>query len=1117
MDDRLLIGGHYELSERLGQGGMGTVYRGKDIRTKQPVAVKMLSPDLIRASADIIERFNREAEALRALDHPHIVTVLDTVTEDDPSTGTAKQYIIMEYAGGGSLREKLNQVGQLDLNNALEISLDLADALTRAHRLRILHRDIKPANVLLADDGKPLLSDFGIAHFGDSFLDESPRLTQTGAILGTIDYLSPEALRSEELDGRADIWSFGVMMFEMLAGMRPFSGPNISTTLTAILTKPTPDLESLRLNLPYALIDLISRMLAKDREERIPSVRLVGAELEAILEDSIAQPDASSGFSQRLSPIASRFATQTSSPSGLPPHNLPVQATPFVGREEELIELSRLFAEPGTRLITILGPGGMGKSRLALEAATTQLPNFEHGVYFVPLAPESSEDNITPTIAESIGLQFNEGGEPEEQLLVYLSRQHMLLVIDNFEHMLEEAELISKILHAAPQVKVLVTSREKLSLQEEIRFRLEGLNIPNLPVEGHRRALEHILEYSAIKLFWQSAQRVRPGFELEESDLQLIVDICHRVQGVPLGILLAAAWVEQFSLVEIADEIRRSFDFLETDLRLVPDRHQSIRSLFVSTWRQLSESERQIFRRLAVFSGGFQREAAQAVAGASLRGLISLVNKSLLRRDPKSGRYEIHALLRQYAHERLAAAEENTRTQSAHSSYYTTFMEKRMARMLGPDQVSALNEIVADFRNVRRAWQWAVARRDYSAIERAAESLFVFCDMRSREYEGEELFRLARKELPPGPGEEPNPVWGRLLLPWYDLLLQSKGRPIDTSNIQMQAETELALAQKSNDVVWTAQSLIMMGHFTEPQLAINMYERALVLCPRLDDSFWVRIRIGFSFRELGDKQAELKAFQQSYERGCENGERERMGWSLFNLGQTESAMGNYAKAEDYWMEADRHFRPVGTTLGIIWTTIERGLLALIMGKLAETRSLAHEILDFSDKDERRFRFTRYAFILIGYLALIERQYQESLAFFERALSPILPSTSAYLGLVYTALGQGDLARSRRKLNALLRDAPPYLNPAMAYLVLPAAALIMAQHGDRLKAVELLALSFEHPHSAGALLKQWPMVVELREGLFEEVGRQAFADSWERGRKGDLQQVLKILPDQLSSL
>lgn len=1099
MSNQQLISNRYQLGKLLRKGGMGIVYRGVDIQSDQPVAIKLLRPGEVAGQPDMVERFSREAEALHALNHPNIVKVLATVKEED------KQYIVMEFIGGGTLRDMLDREGQLSIARTLEFALDLADALTRAHRLEIIHRDLKPANVLLAEDGSPRLTDFGISRFGDARFGRGPRLTQPNMILGTVDYLSPEACRGEELDARADIWAFGIMLYEMLVGRRPFSGDTLAAVLTAILTQPVPDIEALRPDAPDRLVDLVYRMLTKELGARIPSMRLVGAELETILQDV---DDDQHHVAVRHEDLP-RFATPTPHPSGLPQNNLPNQTTPFIGREVELADLTKLIADPDNRLITLLGSGGSGKTRLALESARAQLSNFESGVTFVSLAPLSSAENIIPAIAEAVGFQFFERIEPREQLVSFFREKKTLLVLDNFEHILDGADLISEILRAAPGVTVLVTSREKLNLQEEVRFRIEGMDFPE---ETQPTSLEDASQYSAIRLFVQAAKRARPSFELEMEGLRHVTNICHLVRGMPLGILLAAAWVEMFSPQEIVEEVGRSLDFLETEVSDIPERHRSIRAVFDSSWRQLSESERAMFMKLAIFRSGFKREAAQAVAGASLHKLIALVSKSLLHRDPSSGRYEVHELLRQYAQEQLEVSDRADAVRNAHCAYYSTFLENRLAEMLGPGQTKALNEIEAEFGNVQQAWRWAVEKKDYGAVDQTSESLFVYSDMRSREHEGVELFGLARERLASQPGEELHPTWGRLLLPWYDLLLQSKGRPKDNQEIKSQAETSLALAQKRDDQLGIAYGLILLGHFTEPGEALKMYEQALVLCPRLDDSFWVRIRIGFCHRSLGEHQKEIKAFQQSYERGREIGESEKMGWSLFNIGETEILLGDRINALTHLRKANAHFRNVGTSLGIVWTNINISLLTLLTGDFKEARSLVEEAQEIARDANRSNAIKNETLILLGYLALIEQDYQKARLFFEQVLSAYSVSPEASLGLTFIASGTEDYTAAGRYLRDALQPASPYRIPAMVILCLPAAALILRNDGEEKWAVELLSLAFNHSEGLKELLEKWPLLVGLRAELETRLAPEAFDAAWARGQALDLTDALIALAD-----
>lgn len=299
-----IIANRYSLTKLIGRGGMGDVYQATDQQTSSTVAVKALKPDVVEFDPGLVERFIREGEILRKLNHPNIVTLLDAVEEND------RHYIILEYVAGGSLKDLVHNEAPLSVQHTLEIALDLADALTRAHRLNVIHRDIKPANVLIANDGTPRLTDFGIAHIPDK-----EKLTNTGSIMGTYAYLSPEACTGEELDRRTDIWAFGVMLYEMLTGQHPFQGDSDFAALLAIMQNPHPPITTYRPDIPPSLVALIDQMLVKDREQRIASIRRIGAELESILQGrSTAEDDNDLTFTPVSGEIVvSRFATPTPS------------------------------------------------------------------------------------------------------------------------------------------------------------------------------------------------------------------------------------------------------------------------------------------------------------------------------------------------------------------------------------------------------------------------------------------------------------------------------------------------------------------------------------------------------------------------------------------------------------------------------------------------------------------------------------------------------------------------------------------------------------------------------------------------------------------------------------
>lgn len=337
-------------------------------------------------------------------------------------------------------------------------------------------------------------------------------------------------------------------------------------------------------------------------------------------------------------------------PRPAPSHNLPPQATAFVGRVRELAEIiDRLRNDPACRLLNITGPGGIGKTRLALEAAHQQLNDYADGVCFVPLAPIPAAHLIAPAIAQALNLPVPWQADPRTQLLSYLGDKQLLLVIDNFEHLLDGVDLIADILTAAPNVKVLATSRERLHVQWEWIVEIRGLDYPASAVDPNA------LDTAAVQLFAQTARRMDARFALE-ADRAEVIGICQLMEGSPLGIELAAAWVRVLTCQEIAQQIERNLDLLAAPAGDRPERHRSLRAAFEYSWNLLSADEQKAFKKLAVFQSGFRREAAEKVAGAPLSLLFTLVDKSLLRRG-HAGRFEMHSLLRQYITEKLNAGQ----------------------------------------------------------------------------------------------------------------------------------------------------------------------------------------------------------------------------------------------------------------------------------------------------------------------------------------------------------------------------------------------------------------------------------------------------------------------------
>ena len=471
-----------------------------------------------------------------------------------------------------------------------------------------------------------------------------------------------------------------------------------------------------------------------------------------------------------------------SSQSPNSPSFLPAALTPFVGRKRELSEILARLRMPDVRLLTLVGTGGMGKTRLALETARTivalaeattgsandakpdntyaavQKPTFADGIFFVPLAALNAAA-ITPAIAAAIGLVF-QTGDLQQALRQTLQHKQLLLILDNFEHLLPAGtptdepnaaiNLVLDLLQHAPGLQLIVTSRERLNLLGEHLYQVQGLGLEQ------PATLADATTSAAVQLFVQSARRVQPHFQVTEANWQLLLHICALVQGMPLGIEMAAVWTNQLALDEIAREIEQSIDFLAFEWHNAPVRQRSMRAVFDWSWQLLNATEQQVLGQLAVFRGGFTREAAEAITGASLRVLTSLVNKSLLQRAPHppethrpgQGRYELHELLRQFAQEQTKSVpEEWVRVAALHSQFYLAFIADRERRFLYADTQAAVSEIQTELSNIRQAWYWAVQQRAHDTLEQCAYSLWQFFLFTGLSAAGVELFRLAANAL----------------------------------------------------------------------------------------------------------------------------------------------------------------------------------------------------------------------------------------------------------------------------------------------------------------------------------------------------------------------------------
>jgi DNA-binding SARP family transcriptional activator len=520
-----------------------------------------------------------------------------------------------------------------------------------------------------------------------------------------------------------------------------------------------------------------------------------------------SEPEASTleliGLIQGDQPLSKRgsVAVKTRVQETKPQHNLPLQPTEFVGRELEKTKLTELLADPRCRLLTIVAPGGMGKTRLALEVARGQLETFA-GVYFVSFAAVVSPDLMVYTLADALELSLFGSKPPKEQVLGYLKNKNMLLVLDNLEHLLAGVNFLSEILSTSAEIKILATSRERLQLQAEHVFDLEGLAVP------HEKSSD-AKAFDSLQLFAERAKHTRLDFALEQH-LQAVTRICQLVGGMPLAIELAASWSRLLSPEEIKRELEQNLDILATSTRDLPQRHHSMRSVFEVSWQRLSEDEQAALRKLSVFQGGFTREAARAIAELDLPILLSLVNKSFLWRD-STGRFSQHPLILQYLHRKANDyPEEKNQIEEKHGLYYLELVKELAPDLRTQKRKQADDVLEKELPNIRAAWDWALSGPHVGEIRNYARALSGVFGNRHR-HEGSEIFKRAVAAL-----DENNP--GHHAALGYALVEQAS-HEVDLGSLTNQAITDLieralALLEPLGEYKETLRGLTDLGGMT---------------------------------------------------------------------------------------------------------------------------------------------------------------------------------------------------------------------------------------------------------------------------------------------------------------
>jgi predicted ATPase/predicted Ser/Thr protein kinase/Tfp pilus assembly protein PilF len=909
----------YRVTGLLGRGGMGFVYEAEHQLLKRKAALKTLAPEL-GGGSDFRERFIRESQTVASIDHPNIIPIYDAGDID------GMVYIAMRYVKGPDLEKLIASGGTTDAHEALSILEQVAGALDAAHAHEIIHRDVKPPNVMIEDgSGRIYLMDFGIAKQGGT-----RGLTQAGVFVGTVDYAAPEQIEAKEITAAADVYAFGGVLYEALTGKKPYERETDVAVMFAHITEPPPKASEARPDLPAELDAVIAKAMAKAAEERYATCR-----------EMIEAARAALGSAPAAAPVAAAAIVVPVEPPPAPTSNLPHFDTPLVGRDEELAAVQALLRQPAARLVTLIGLGGTGKSRLALEAATTLRDEYD-AAYFVDLAPVQDPELVASAIAGVLGVRDTPNQPLVAAIAERLADSTTLLVLDEFEQVLPAAAMLGELLAAAPGLKLLTTCRTQLRLRGEREFPVPPLAVP----EDDATAAES----PAVRLFVERAQEAKPSFELDDDNLGAVAEICRRLEGIPLAIELAAARVKLLTPEQIVGRLaEKRLSFLTGG-----SQQDSLRDAIEWSFNLLDDRGKALFAHMAVFVGGASLETAETVAGQPLGlefgevldGIAGLVDNGLVRQGESADgepRFRMLETIREYALEKLAESGDLATVQTRHLERYVALAETAEPELTRAGQAAWLERLSEENDNIRAALAWSFESGQVELGLRLAGSLVRFWSIRGLMTEGR---RWLTQALEAAGGVQPAVLAKAYFAAGYAALGQG-----DYAQATPFFEESLRLAREAGDARLEAQAEQQLGWLTMARGSFEEAEdyagRALELARGIGDKLVQSGCLNILAEieaEKGDGAAANELYEQSLALRRELGDKRLIANSVLTLGRAELTRGDTEHATTLLQEGCKLARELSDTWSVSLALVNLGRVALLNGDLPEASKLFVEAL-----------------------------------------------------------------------------------------------------------------------------------------------------------------------------